>query len=90
MRSANHKFDRTDIPIQHQGHYSSEIQFNRRKYSVVIEDDIWIGARVIILSGTHIGKGSIISAGSVVSSKIPPYSIVVGNPGRVISKRKVK
>tara|TARA_B110000977_G_C11059763_1_gene485491 strand:- start:1000 stop:1548 length:549 start_codon:yes stop_codon:yes gene_type:complete len=90
FRSGNHKFDSTDIPIQHQGHYSSEIQFNNEKYSVVIEDDVWIGARAIILSGTHIGKGSIVGAGTVVSSKIPPYSIVMGNPGRVISKRKVK
>lgn len=90
LRSGNHKFDQIDIPIQLQGHYSSEIKFNNRKYSIVIEDDVWIGARAIILSGTHIGKGSVISAGSVISSKIPPYSIVVGNPGRVISSRIVK
>jgi len=90
LRSANHKFDQIDIPIQLQGHYSSEIKFNNRKYSAVIEDDVWIGARAIILSGTHIGKGSIISAGSVISSKIPPYSIVAGNPGRVISNRIVR
>ena len=88
LRSENHRFDRLDIPIQHQGHDSKEIKFNNNSYSVVIEDDVWIGARVILLSGAHIGKGSVISAGSVVSNPIPPYSIVVGNPGRVIKNRK--
>lgn len=90
LRSSNHKFDQIDIPIQLQGHYSKEIKFNNRKYSVVIEDDVWIGARAIILSGAHIGKGSVIGAGAVVAIKIPSYSIVVGNPGRVIGSRIVK
>ena len=88
LRSGNHRFDRTDTPIQNQGHYASTIEYNNRKYSIVIEDDVWIGARVIILSGAFIGEGSVLAAGSVVSGNIPPYSIVVGNPGRVVSKRK--
>ena len=89
LRSENHRFDKFDIPIQHQGHDSKEIEFNNNSYSVVIEDDVWIGARAILLSGAHIGKGSIISAGSVVSNKIPPYSIAVGNPARVVANRKM-
>ena len=89
MRSENHRFDKFDIPIQNQGHDSKEIEFNNNSYSVVIEDDVWIGARVILLSGAHIGEGSVISAGSVVSNKIPPYSIAVGNPARVIANRKM-
>jgi maltose O-acetyltransferase len=89
LRSENHRFDRLDIPIQHQGHDSNEIEFNNNSYSVVIEDDVWIGARVILLSGAHIGEGSVISAGSVVSNKIPPYSIAVGNPARVVANRKM-
>ena len=44
----------------------------------------------ILLSGSHIGEGSVISAGSVVSSIVPPYSIVVGNPGRIVGNRKAK
>lgn len=87
LRSANHRFDRFDIPIQQQGHFAIALDYNGNKYSVVIEDDVWIGARAIILSGAKIGKGSIISAGAVVSSEIPTYSIVVGNPGRVIANR---
>lgn len=88
IRSGNHKFNDLNTKIRYQGHSCVEIDFNFNKYSVVIEDDVWIGARVIILSGTHIGKGSVISAGSVISNTIPPYSIVVGNPGRVIKNRK--
>ena len=88
LRSANHVFSDTSNPIQMQNHSCSEIEFNNKLYSIVIEDDVWIGAKVILLTGTHIGKGSIISAGSVISNIIPPYSIVVGNPGRVIKNRK--
>lgn len=90
LRSGNHSFDNIDTPIQNQGHWAKSLVYNDRKYSVIIEDDVWIGARVIILSGAKIGKGSVISAGSVISNEIPPYSIVVGNPGRVISNRKIK
>lgn len=88
LRSENHRFDRLDIPIQHQGHDSKEIEFNNNSYSIVIEDDVWIGARVIIISGAHIGEGSVIGAGSIVNNKIPPYSIAVGSPARVIGNRK--
>jgi len=90
IRSANHKFDEIELPIQQQGHYCADLYYNNNKYSIVIEDDVWVGARSIILSGAWIGKGSIISAGAVVSNTIPPYSIVVGNPGRVIANRLKK
>lgn len=45
---------------------------------IVVEDDVWIGARAIILKGVTIGRGSIVSAGSVVTKSIPPYSVVGG------------
>ena len=51
------------------------------------EGDNWIGANVIILKGVTIGKGSVIGAGSVVTKSIPPYSIAVGNPAKVMKKR---
>lgn len=51
---------------------------------VVIEDDVFIGARAIILKGVTIGRGSTIGAGSVVTKSIPPYSVAVGNPARII------
>ena len=54
---------------------------------VIIEDDVWIGARAILLRGVTIGRGAIVGAGSVVNRSVPPYSIVGGNPARVIRFR---
>jgi acetyltransferase-like isoleucine patch superfamily enzyme len=57
------------------------------KGPIVVEDDVWIGCNALILSGVTIGRGAIVGAGTVVSKDIPPYSIVVGNPARVIRNR---
>ena len=57
------------------------------KGNIIIEDDVWIGSHVIILSGVRIGRGCVVAAGSVVSKSIPPYSIVGGVPARLIRKR---
>jgi acetyltransferase-like isoleucine patch superfamily enzyme len=54
---------------------------------VTIESNVWIGARAIILPGVRVGEGAVIGAGSVVSKDIPPYTIAVGNPARVIKDR---
>jgi len=77
--TSNHRFDRIDIPMCKQG-------FGELK-PITIEDDCWIGRRVIILPGVTIGHGSIIGAGAVVSKDIPPYSIAVGNPAKVVKTR---
>ena len=54
--------------------------------SVVIEDHVWICARVMVLPGVRIGHHSVIGAGSVVNKSIPPRSLAVGNPARVVRK----
>ena len=54
---------------------------------VIIEDNVWIGARAIIIPGVTLGEGSVIGAGSVVTKDIPPYTIAVGNPATVIKDR---
>ncbi len=53
---------------------------------VIIEDDVWLGEFVAVLPGVTIGKGSIIGATSVVTKDVPPYSIAVGSPAKVIKK----
>ena len=55
---------------------------------VIIEDDVWIGLNAVILQGVTIGRGTIVGAGAVVNKSIPPWSIAVGVPARVIGRRK--
>jgi len=78
----NHAFDRTDIPINQQGEGKQGV--------IIIEDDVWIGASAIVLTGVKIGKGSVVAAGSVVTKNVESYSIVGGNPAKLIKKRKGK
>ena len=59
-----------------------------RKAPIVIKDNAFIGARSIILKGVTIGEGAVIGAGSVVSKDVPHYSIVCGNPARVVKTLK--
>ena len=54
--------------------------------SVCIDDGSWIGYGVMILKGVHIGEGAIVGAGSVVTRDVPPYTIVAGNPARMIKR----
>lgn len=81
IHSANHTFDDIARPIILQGY---------EKKPVRIGDDCWLGANVIVLPGVTIGRGSIIGAGSVVTKDIPPYSVAVGNPAKVIRSRLVR
>jgi acetyltransferase-like isoleucine patch superfamily enzyme len=56
--------------------------------TTTVENDVLIGAGAIILKGCHIGRGAVIGAGSVVTKNIPPYSVVVGAPAKVIGERE--
>jgi len=76
----NHRYDRLDIAIVFQGVIDAP--------PVVIEDDVWIGRRAVILPGVRIGTGAIVGAGSVVTKDVPPYAVVGGNPARIIKMRK--
>lgn len=77
--SRNHEFSNLDIPMREQGY--------KEEKTVVIGDDVWIGGRVIILPGVHIGNHCIIGAGSVVTKDIPDWAIAAGNPAKVIKFR---
>ncbi len=78
--TSNHETSRTDIPMRGQG--------STLPQKVTIEDDVWIGARVIILPGVTIGKGAILAAGAVVSKDVPDYAIVGGVPAKVLKYRR--
>lgn len=77
--TSNHGMEDMSIPMWRQK--SSDPR------PIVIGNDVWIGARVIILGGVHVGDGSVIGAGSVVTKDVAPYSIVAGNPAKLIRKR---
>jgi len=74
-----YRSDRLEIPMMDQGTYSEG--------PVILGEDVWLGAGVIVLDGVRIGRGSIVGAGSVVTREIPEYSVAVGVPARVIGTR---
>ena len=76
--SANHLYDRRDIPISEQGFCGAPIN---------IGNDVWIGTHVVVLPGVTIGDGAIIGAGSIVNHSIPAYEVWAGSPARFIKKR---
>lgn len=57
------------------------------KGKIIIEDDVWIGTNVTVLSGVHIHKGAIVAAGAVVCKDVPPFAIVGGVPAKIIKYR---
>lgn len=82
IMTQNHKYDRNDVPMALQG--------NTEPRPVIIGDDVWIGARSVILPGVKIGNGAVIAACSVVTKDIPSNAIAGGNPARIIRFRTIK
>ena len=74
----NHIFDDRERPMIDQG---------VKRSFVKIEDDCWIASNAVILSGVTIGRGSVVAAGSIVTKDVPPYSVVGGNPAKLIKSR---
>ena len=60
---------------------------NDNEKDVIVEEDVWIGARVTLLSGAHIGRGAVVGANSLVNKEIPPYAVVVGSPAKIIAAK---
>ena len=76
----NHIFERMDILLNDKLCYSPK--------QSVIEDDCWIGMNTLMTPGRHISKGTIIGMGSILTKDFPPYSVVGGNPAKLIKSRK--
>lgn len=78
--NCNHRYERVDIPIVNQG-------FKEAKRTI-IEDDCWIGLGTLMTPGRIVKKGTIVAMGSVLTKDFPEYSIVGGNPAKLIKQRK--
>ena len=74
----DHRYERADVPIRKQG---------ISKTPVRIGEDVWVGEKATILRGADIGAGSVIGSQTLVKGVIPPFSVVVGTPGRIIASR---
>ncbi|MEU8792785.1 sugar O-acetyltransferase [Streptomyces sp. NPDC048643] len=68
----------------HPVHPARRVDFARFSEPIVIEDKVWIGSNAVVLPGVRVGYGSVVGAGSVVSRDIPPMSVAVGTPCRVL------
>jgi acetyltransferase-like isoleucine patch superfamily enzyme len=77
MSGLNHSYEYINLPISKQKVATAPIIF---------EDECWIGANAVVTAGVTIGRHSVIAAGAVVTKNIPPYSVAVGNPARVIKQ----
>jgi acetyltransferase-like isoleucine patch superfamily enzyme len=77
--AVNHVTDDPEVPIVDQGITAQ---------GIVIEDDVWLAAGAIVLDGAHVGRGSVVGAGAVVTGDLPPYSVAVGSPAKVIRDRR--
>jgi maltose O-acetyltransferase len=77
--AATHETAALDVPMNRQGFKNGR--------TIVIEDDVWIGAGVVILPGRRVGTGSVVGAGSVVAHDVPPRAVVAGNPAVVVRVR---
>jgi acetyltransferase-like isoleucine patch superfamily enzyme len=77
LTASNYRFDRPG-PVHDQP---------TKEGDVIIGRDVWLGARVMVTAGVTIGEGAIVGAGAIVTRDLPPYSIAVGAPARVVGQR---
>jgi galactoside O-acetyltransferase len=78
VRASNHQFQDRNVPILDQGH---------KEGTIMIGDDVWIGANAVVLLDLTVGNGAIIAAGAVVTGNVEAYSIVAGVPAKKIADR---
>ncbi len=79
IAAVNHVYTDPDCFIKDQG-ITAE--------GITIEDDVWLGSNVVVVDGVTIGKGCVVGAGAVVTKSLPPYSVAVGVPAKVVKDRR--
>lgn len=84
--TGNHRFDIVDKPMIQIDEEKEKLLENDQ--DVIFEGDNWVGCGAVILKGVTVGYGAIVGAGAVVTKNVPPYSVVAGNPAKVIKMRK--
>lgn len=75
----NHEFEKKNLKVSDQGYVRRPVKIGR---------DVWIGTHSVVLPGVTVGDGAVIGAGSIVTKDIPPYTVVAGNPAKIIKQRK--
>lgn len=80
MVGNNHITSNPSVPMCYQGKTENQ--------PIVIEDDVWLGARVMIMPRKTIGHGSILASGAIITKDVEPYSVMGGNPAKLLKKRK--
>lgn len=83
IRTSNHNYDSDDLT-------SIPYDFTNIFKPVLIGENVWIGANVSIIPGVIIGEGVVVGMGSVITKDIPPFSVVGGNPAKVIKQRNIE
>jgi galactoside O-acetyltransferase len=78
FRTSNHEFSSREIPVTEQGH---------RPGTIVVKDNVWIGANVSIVGSVNIGEGAIVAAGAVVTEDVNDFTVVAGVPAKKIGTR---
>lgn len=87
----NHIIMGPEVMIIPQNHRTDEKNYANKVFkNITIGNNVWIGARAILLNGVNIGDGAVVAAGAVVTKDVPPYTIVGGNPAKIIKKRQIK
>lgn len=81
LRSSAHAYQDASRPFKDQGSIPG---------TIIIEEDVWVTANVTLLGGTHLERGCVVCPGSVVSGRVKAYTVVAGNPPRVIGKREAR
>lgn len=84
--SSNHDISHANLQYNFENkHFRRNVDVS--KGPVTIGNNVWVGDLVIVLSGVHIGDGSVLAAGAIVTRDVPPYAIVAGNPAKILRFR---
>jgi acetyltransferase-like isoleucine patch superfamily enzyme len=88
VRIGNYVFISSEVVIADSFVATPRVHSDAPSPVITIGDDTWIGARAIVVAGARIGNGAIVGAGAVVNGNVPAYTVVAGNPARMVGKAR--